>query len=115
MYIRVPVTYKVLHPKDSHIVTAMNKSELIQSLSTRLSDIPEKDIDQATRSLLELIASTLEKGGRCEVRGFGSFSMHTRKAGMRRNPKTGEPVRTPEKQVPHFKPGKLLRETVASK
>lgn len=115
MYIHAPVTDKVLHPKYSHKATVMNKSELIQSLSSRLSDIPEKDIDQATRSLLELIASTLEKGGRCEVRGFGSFSLHTRKAGMRRNPKTGKPVHTPEKHVPYFKPGKLLRETIASK
>lgn len=92
----------------------MNKSELIQSLSTHLSDIPEKDIDQATRSLLELIVSTLEKGGRCEVRGFGTFSLRTRKAGMRRNPKSGESVPVPEKHVLHFKPGKFLKEKIAA-
>lgn len=92
----------------------MNKSDLIHRLSIHLGDIPEKDIDQATRALLDLIASNLEKGGRCEVRGFGSFSLHTRKAGVRRNPKSGESVPVPEKHVPHFKPGKLLRETVAA-
>ena len=93
----------------------MTKSELIHNLSRHFNDIPEKDIDQATRSLLDLIASTLEKGGRCEIRGFGAFSLHTRKAGMRRNPRTGESAHVPEKQVPHFKPGKLLRESIASR
>lgn len=92
----------------------MTKSELILKLSTHLHDLPEKDIDQATRLLLDLIASTLEKGGRCEVRGFGTFSLNIRKAGIRRNPKTGESVHVPEKHTPHFKPGKLLREKIVS-
>lgn len=91
----------------------MTKSELILKLSRHFYDLPEKDIDQAMRSLLGLIASTLEKGGRCEVRGFGTFSLNTRKAGIRRNPRTGESVHVPEKHIPHFKPGKFLREKIA--
>ena len=58
------------------------------------------------------MADNLTRGGRCEIRGFGVFSIHTRKARMARNPETGEPVSVPEVRIPHFKPGKLLKERV---
>ena len=59
-----------------------------------------------------MMVETLEKSERIEIRGFGSFSLHYRPARKGRNPKTGEPVVLPEKYVPHFKPGKELRERV---
>ncbi len=90
----------------------MNRSDLINNLASRLPDMPAPDIDQSVRLLLELMSSTLAAGDRCEIRGFGAFSVNTRKARMGRNPKTGEQVPLPEKRMPHFKPGKLLREKV---
>lgn len=91
---------------------AMNKSEFTQSIAACLPDIPKRDVDKAVRLLLDQLSSTLVSGGRCEIRGFGTFSLHTRKARMARNPKTGGPVTLPEKRMPHFKPGRLLRERV---
>lgn len=90
----------------------MNKSEIIQKLSRHLPDIHADDIDQAVNLLLGLLGSTLASGGRAEIRGFGSFSLHQRKARMGRNPKTGEAVAMPARHVPHFKAGKELRERV---
>jgi len=58
------------------------------------------------------MSQELATGGRIEIRGFGSFSLHYRPPRMGRNPKTGEPVALPAKYVPHFKPGKDLRERV---
>jgi integration host factor subunit beta len=58
------------------------------------------------------MSSALERGDRIELRGFGSFSLHTRTAGTARNPRTGERVRVGVRYVPHFKPGKALRERV---
>jgi integration host factor subunit beta len=58
------------------------------------------------------MSDTLAHGGRIEIRGFGSFSLHRRRSRVARNPKTGEPVALPDRQVPHFKPGKELRERV---
>ena len=49
---------------------------------------------------------------RIEIRGFGSFSVNHRPPRMGRNPRSGEAVAIPEKRVPHFKPGKALREAV---
>ena len=52
------------------------------------------------------------KGHRIEIRGFGSFSINRRPPRVGRNPRSGEQVVIPEKLVPHFKPGKALREAV---
>ena len=62
--------------------------------------------------MLECMSMALAEGSRIEVRGFGSFSLHHRASRMGRNPKTGDAVVVPEKHVPHFKPGKELRERV---
>jgi integration host factor subunit beta len=58
------------------------------------------------------MAQSLATNERIEVRGFGSFSLHHRKPRIGRNPKTGEAVSLTEKYVPHFKPGKELRDRV---
>lgn len=90
----------------------MKRSDFINKLASRLPDMPPSDVDQSARLLLDLISSTLAAGNRCEIRGFGTFSLHVRKARMGRNPQTGEQVPIPEKRTPHFKPSKLLREQV---
>ena len=58
------------------------------------------------------MSEALSQGQRIEIRGFGSFSLHYRAPRTGRNPKTGETVQLPAKYVPHFKPGKDLREQV---
>jgi integration host factor subunit beta len=64
------------------------------------------------KTSLEHMVSALSTGERIEIRGFGSFSLHYRPARIGRNPKSGEPVSLSAKYVPHFKPGKDLRERV---
>ena len=71
-----------------------------------------RDVELAVKGLLERMADALAEGDRIEVRGFGSFSLHYRPSRVGRNPKTGDAVTVPEKHVPHFKPGKDLRERV---
>ena len=68
----------------------------------------------AVKHLLDLMSDSLAKGQRIEIRGFGSFSLHFRPPRIGRNPKTGEAVALSGKYVPHFKPGKDLRERVNS-
>jgi len=92
----------------------MTKSELIESLSKRQSQLAYKDVELAVKTILEHMAQTLSNGERIEIRGFGSFSLHFRPPRVGRNPKSGEPVSLPAKYVPHFKPGKQLRERVDS-
>ena len=90
----------------------MTKSELIERLADQARQIPAKDLELAIKELLEQMAQTLQKGDRIEIRGFGSFSLHYRAPRVGRNPKTGETVELDGKYVPHFKPGKELREKI---
>ncbi|MFG6177741.1 integration host factor subunit beta [Halomonas sp. THAF12] len=90
----------------------MTKSELIEQIAMRQPELSVKDVEAAVRMILDDITDTLADGGRVEIRGFGSFSLHYREPRIGRNPKTGEPVALDGKFVPHFKPGKELREQV---
>ena len=92
----------------------MTKSELIEILARRQAHLKADDVDLAVKSLLEMMGGSLSAGDRIEIRGFGSFSLHYRPPRLGRNPKTGESVALPGKHVPHFKPGKELRERVSS-
>lgn len=90
----------------------MTKSELIEKLSLNQGQLTSKDVEFAVKTLTEQMAQTLASGGRIEIRGFGSFCLHYRPPRIGRNPKTGEAVALAGKHVPHFKPGKELRERV---
>ena len=90
----------------------MTKSELIERLAERHPQLSAKDIELVVKSLLEQMSESLAHGSRIEIRGFGSFSLHYRAPRVGRNPKTGESVSLDGKYVPHFKPGKDLRERV---
>ena len=91
----------------------MTKSELIEILAQRQGHLKADDVDLAVKSLLEMMGGALASGERIEIRGFGSFSLHYRPPRLGRNPKTGDSVALPGKHVPHFKPGKELREKVS--
>ena len=90
----------------------MTKSELIEAIAARQSQLSSKDVELAVKTVLEHMSQALSTGERIEIRGFGSFSLHFRSPRRGRNPKTGDSVELTGKYVPHFKPGKELRERV---
>lgn len=90
----------------------MTKSELIERIAERQTQLSIKDVELAVKAILEQMSQTLASGERIEIRGFGSFSLHYREPRQGRNPKTGETVELAGKHVPHFKPGKEMRERV---
>ena len=90
----------------------MTRSDLVEALAERFDQLTRRDAEVAVNALLEAVGDALVRGHRIEVRGFGSFSVNHRAPRMGRNPRTGEPVAIPAKRVPHFKPGKALREAV---
>ncbi|MBX2858280.1 MAG: integration host factor subunit beta, partial [Cellvibrionaceae bacterium] len=90
----------------------MTKSELIERIAERQDQLSAKDIELAVKLVLEYMSKCLATGNRIEIRGFGSFSLHYRAPRIGRNPKTGDSVQLPGKYVPHFKPGKEMRDRV---
>ena len=90
----------------------MTRSDLVEALAERFGQLTHRDAEFAVKALLEAMSDALARGHRIELRGFGSFTISHRPPRMGRNPRSGEQVAIPEKRVPHFKPGKALREEV---
>lgn len=91
---------------------SLTKSGLIERLAKKQSHLPFRDVELAVKNLLETMSRGMASGERIEVRGFGSFSLHFREPRIGRNPKSGDAVALRGKYVPHFKPGKEMRERV---
>ncbi len=90
----------------------MTRSDLVEELAAQFRQLTQRDAEFAVRAILDAINDALVHGHRIEIRGFGSFSVNHRPPRIGRNPRNGESVAIPEKHVPHFKPGKALREAV---
>jgi integration host factor subunit beta len=90
----------------------MTKSELIDRIAGKQTQLSAKDVELSVKAIIDYMSHVLSDGGRIEIRGFGSFSLHYRVPRIGRNPKTGTPVELSGKYVPHFKPGKELRDRV---
>lgn len=90
----------------------MTKAELTERIAYQIPRLPAKEVDLVVRSILEQLSQSITCGQRIEIRGFGSFSLHGRGPRTGRNPKTGDAVQLVPKLMPHFKPGKELRDRV---
>ena len=90
----------------------MTRSELIDLMADSQHQLSTKDVELAVKLLIDHMSETLSTGQRIEILGFGSFSLHYREPRQGRNPRTGDAVELRGKHVPHFKPGKELRERV---
>jgi integration host factor subunit beta len=89
----------------------MTKAELVDEVS-RVSDLTRKHTEVIVDAVFTSIVDDLQQGDKIELRGFGSFRVRRRGSRKGRNPKTGAGVLVPAKRVPHFKPGKELRELI---
>jgi len=90
----------------------MTKSELVEIIADSYGEITRREAEVVVNEIFQAISEALASGDRVELRGFGSFTTKRRNPRVGRNPKTGESVQVPGKVVPHFKPGKELRERV---
>jgi integration host factor subunit beta len=90
----------------------MTRSDLVEELAARFSQLTHRDAEYAVKTILDAMSEALVRGHRIEIRGFGSFSINRRPPAWAAIPRSGESVHIPEKRVPHFKPGKALREAV---
>ena len=92
----------------------MTKSELILKIISKNSYLYHKDVYKIIDTLFNCVTKALKDGDRVELRGFGTFTTKLRNARIGRNPKTGDPVAIPQKKLPFFKMGKLMKERINS-
>jgi integration host factor subunit beta len=90
----------------------MNRSDIVNTLAERFAPLHRHDAEAAVRVILDMMTDALARNHRVEVRNFGRFAIKRRPPRIGRNPRTGATVTVPAKRVPHFKPGKGLREAV---
>ena len=89
----------------------MNKTELTAAVS-QTSDISKKDADKAVAAVFESITKALVDGEKVQLVGFGTFEVRRREARTGKNPRTGEAIEIAASNVPAFKAGKALKESV---
>ena len=90
----------------------MTRAELIARLAAQQPHFSVEDVELAVKTIIDQMSDAIAHGERIEIRGFGAFSLRTRKPLVGRNPKTGEPVAVLAKHIAYFRPGKDLRERV---
>ena len=93
----------------------MKKSEILKALEKRFDYLPKREIERTLEKTLQFFSSSLSKGSKIEIRGFGTFSTKLRNARVGRNPSSGEKINIKKKYLVHFIPGKKLRKSVNGK
>ena len=89
----------------------MTKSQLIEKLASK-ANIPKTHAEVVVNSFFDAMVEEMKRGGKIEIRGFGSFSVRDYKPYVGRNPKTNESVEVKPKKLPFFRIGKELRERI---
>lgn len=87
----------------------MDKIHLIKRIAEMHPQLKAKEAEYSVKVILDALCGTLARGGRIEIRGFGSFSLNQRPSKQKRKPNPGSKLKEPAKYIPHFKPAKELR------
>ena len=91
----------------------MTKADLVEQAAAAIGErVTKRDCGLVIDAFLDAVKDALARGDHIEIRGFGTFKVRHRKARSGRNPKTGEPVEVPSRNVPVYQPSRLLRERV---
>lgn len=90
----------------------MIKSGLVEKVAEKVKNFTKRDVELIMDEIFDSMTTSLAKGDKVEIRGFGSFKVKEHKARKGRNPKTGATINIPAKRSPFFKVGKELKERV---
>ena len=93
----------------------MKKSELLIYFERKFDYLPKREVERTLEKILSFLSSSISKGNRIEIRGFGSFSIRSRGSRNGRNPSTGEKIFIDEKNFIYFNPSKKLKRKVNEK
>lgn len=89
----------------------VNRSDIIDLVS-KANNLNISDIEYSVKKIIDFLSSNLYRGERIEIRGFGTFCLHTHQSRIARNPKTGEKIALERRNTVHFKPSKELKSRV---
>jgi DNA-binding protein HU-beta len=88
----------------------MNKSDLVSMIAAK-SNLTKKDSESALNAFIESVQTSLKKGEKIQLVGFGTFEVRKRAARTGINPRTKESIKIPASKAPVFKAGKALKDS----
>ena len=89
----------------------MNKKDLVKAISSK-TDVSQKNVSAVLDGFVQVVTEALQQGQKVFLSGLGKFEVRKRAARTARNPKTGEVVKVPKRNVAVFKASKNLKESV---
>ena len=89
----------------------MNKTELVAAMADK-AGLSKKDAEKALKAFTDVVSEELQKGGKVQLVGFGTFEVSQRAARDGRNPQTGEVMPIAASKAPKFKAGKALKDLI---
>lgn len=89
----------------------MNKTELVAAMADQ-AGLSKKDAEKALKAFTDVVSEELQKGGKVQLVGFGTFEVSQRAARDGRNPQTGEVMPIAASKAPKFKAGKALKDMI---
>ncbi len=89
----------------------MTKQQLIENLAQE-TGMTKRQVENVVVKLTTIVGTTIKKGEKVSITGFGTFDLGKRAARRGVNPQTGAEIRIPEMPMPRFRAGKRLKETV---
>lgn len=89
----------------------MNKGELVKEVATA-AKVSQKSASDVISAVIDTVQTTVAKGGKVTLVGFGTFEARKRAARTGRNPQTGKEIKIAAKTVPAFTAGKKFKETI---
>ena len=87
----------------------MNKEQLVQEVAKK-AKVSQKEAGEILKAVISVIETTVAKGDKVTLVGFGTFESRKRAARTGRNPQTGAEIKIPAKNVPAFSAGKKFKE-----
>lgn len=90
----------------------MNKGDLIDKMASD-AGITKAAAGSALNAFMDAVKSSVSKGDKVTLVGFGTFSVSKRSARTGRNPQTGKEIKIAAKNVAKFKAGAELTAAAA--
>lgn len=89
----------------------MTKQKLVETLSSE-TKLTKKQVEAVLVAFAKTVESTVAKGEKVNLTGFGTFDLGKRAARRGVNPQTGKEIQIPEMPMPRFRAGKRFKETI---
>ena len=90
----------------------MNKPELVSAIAEK-TGMKKKDVEAMLDAFVDVVKTSLKKGDKVALIGFGTWATRERAKRNGVNPRTGKKISIPAKVVPYFKVGKELKDSVS--